>query len=48
MSCSNYESFGSRTPAVLQTDDKMIAAGTYSGYIAIVGTLPQRFGDLRL
>ncbi len=40
MNCSSYANFGSKTPAVLQTDDKMIAAGTYNGYITIVRTLP--------
>ena len=42
MSCASYANLaaGSRTPAVLQTDDKMVAAGTYGGYIALVRTMP--------
>lgn len=40
MSCSNYGALSSPTPAVLQSDDKMIAAGSYSGYIALVRTIP--------
>ena len=40
MSCSSYSSMSSPTPAVLQSDDKMIAAGIYNGAIVIVRTLP--------
>jgi uncharacterized delta-60 repeat protein len=40
MSCANYEGFDNLTQAVLQSDDKMIAAGTYNGHIAIIRTLP--------
>lgn len=38
--CSNYGAIGSKTRAILQDDDKMIAAGRYNGYIALVRTLP--------
>lgn len=42
MPCSSYQSMdpGSRTRAILQSDDKMVAAGTYNGYIVLVRTLP--------
>jgi uncharacterized delta-60 repeat protein len=40
MSCASYANMSNRTAAVLQSDDKMIAAGTYNGNIAMVRTLP--------
>ena len=40
MNCASYANLDTRTPAVLQSDDKMVAAGTYNGYIAMVRTLP--------
>lgn len=40
MHCASYANLDSRTPAVLQSDDKMVAGGTYGGYIAIVRTMP--------
>jgi len=41
MTCSSYANLGyPRSPAVLQSDDKMIAAGTYNGYLAMLRTLP--------
>lgn len=40
MTCGSYSTLTSPTPAVLQSDDKMIAAGTYNGNIALVRTLP--------
>ena len=40
MGCESYSTLQSPTRAVLQSDDKMIAAGRYDGDIAIVRTLP--------
>ena len=40
MHCASYANLDARTPAVLQNDDKMVAGGTYNGYIAIIRTLP--------
>jgi uncharacterized delta-60 repeat protein len=41
MSCSSgYPLLDSPTPAVLQSDDKMVGAGTYNGRIAIIRTIP--------
>ncbi len=40
ITCSSYVPFGVPTPAVLQTDDKMIAAGLYNGYLAMIRTIP--------
>jgi hypothetical protein len=38
--CVNYASLENKTSAVLQADDKMLAAGRYNGNIAMVRTLP--------
>lgn len=40
MNCDSYTSLSGPTRAVLQTDNKMIAAGRYNGNIAIARTLP--------
>lgn len=41
MSCSAYGNLGyPRSPAVLQNDDKMLSAGVYNGYLAMVRTMP--------
>ena len=40
MHCASYANLDTRTAAVLQSDDKMVAAGTYSGYITLVRTIP--------
>ena len=42
MDCDSYASMdpGTQTPAVLQSDDKMVGGGTYGGYITLVRTLP--------
>lgn len=38
--CSNFSYLTNITDGVLQTDDKMIVAGRYSGYLTLVRTLP--------
>ena len=40
INCDAYTSLSEKTFAVLQSDNKMIAAGRYNGNIAIVRTLP--------
>ena len=38
--CDPYSSLEDKTRAILQSDNKMLAAGRYNGYIAIARTLP--------
>ena len=40
MTCDSYAPLASRTDAILQSDGKMLGAGTYNGNLAIVRTLP--------
>jgi uncharacterized delta-60 repeat protein len=40
MNCDSYTALGEQTKAVLQSDNKMLAAGRYNGNIAIARTLP--------